>query len=130
MNCMKEVVSTDKSPAAIGPYVQAVKIKASEMLFCSGQIPLDHEGGQLITGPAADQAKRVMENLKAIIEAPGYTFDDVVKTTIYLIDLEDFGEVNRVYESYFSGSFPARTTVQVAALPRGAALEIDAIACR
>jgi 2-iminobutanoate/2-iminopropanoate deaminase len=127
---MKEIVSTPKAPAAIGPYAQAVKIKASEMLFCSGQIPLDPESGQLITGPAADQAKRVMENLKAIIESSGFTIDDVVKTTIYLTDLGDFGEVNKVYESYFSGSFPARATVQVAALPRGAAIEIDAMACR
>lgn len=127
---MKEIVTTGKAPQAIGPYAQAVKIKASEMLFCSGQIPLDPESGQLITGPAADQAKRVMENLKAIIEASGFTLDDVVKTTIYLVDLGDFGEVNKVYESYFPESFPARATVQVAALPRGAAIQIDAVACR
>ncbi len=127
---MKEIVSTPKAPAAIGPYAQAVKIKASEMLFCSGQIPLDPESGQLTTGPAADQAKKVMENLKAIIDASGFTIDDVVKTTIYLTDLDDFSEVNSVYESYFPGSFPARATVQVAALPRGAAIEIDAMACR
>ncbi len=127
---MKEVVSTDKAPAAIGPYTQAVKIRASEMLFCSGQVPLNPESGQLVVGPVAEQAKRVMENLKAIIEASGFTLSDVVKTTIYLTDLGDFNAVNSVYESFFSGSFPARSTVQVAALPRGAAIEVDAIACR
>ena len=127
---MKEVVSTDKAPAAIGPYTQAVKIRASEMLFCSGQVPLNPENGQLVTGPAAEQAKRVMENLKAIIEASGFTLSDVVKTTIYLTDLGDFNEVNSIYEAFFPGSFPARSTVQVAALPRGAAIEVDAIACR
>lgn len=127
---MKEVVSTDKAPAAIGPYTQAVKIKVSEMLFCSGQVPLNPESGQLVVGPVAEQAKRVMENLKAIIEASGFTLSDVVKTTIYLTDLGDFNAVNSVYESFFSGSFPARSTVQVAALPRGAAIEVDAIACR
>ena len=127
---MKEIVSTDKAPAAIGPYTQAVKIRASEMLFCSGQVPLNPESGQLVAGPVAEQAKRVMENLKAIIEASGFTLSDVVKTTIYLTDLGDFNAVNSVYESFFSGSFPARSTVQVAALPRGAAIEVDAIACR
>lgn len=127
---MKEIVATKKAPAAIGPYVQAVKIKASEMLFCSGQIPLDPESGQLVTGSVAEQAKVVMENVKAIIEASGFIMDDVVKTTIYLVNLGNFNEVNTVYASYFSGSFPARVTVQVAALPRGAAVEVDAIACR
>ena len=127
---MKETVSTQRAPAVIGPYSQAVKTRPSEILFCSGQIPIDPEDGHLLTGPAGDQAKRVMENLKAIIEAAGFTMDHVVKTTIYLIDLGSFNEVNQVYESYFSGSFPARATVQVAALPRGVAVEIDAIACK
>jgi 2-iminobutanoate/2-iminopropanoate deaminase len=127
---MKEVVSTAKAPGAIGPYSQAVKVTASEMLFCSGQLPFDPESGKVVTGSAAEQTRRVMENLKAIIEASGFTMNDVVKTTIYLVDLSTFNGVNAVYESYFSGNFPARATVQVAALPRGVAVEIDAIAGR
>jgi 2-iminobutanoate/2-iminopropanoate deaminase len=127
---MKEVVSTTKAPAAIGPYSQAVKVTASQMLFCSGQLPLDHESGQLATGSYAEQTKLVMENLKAIIETSGFTMADVVRTTIYLTNLSAFSEVNSIYQSYFSEDFPARTTVQVDALPRGAALEIDAIVCK
>jgi 2-iminobutanoate/2-iminopropanoate deaminase len=127
---MKEVVSTAKAPGAIGPYSQAVKVTASEMLFCSGQLPFDPESGKVFTGSAAEQTRRVMENLKAIIEASGFTMNDVVKTTIYLVDLSTFNGVNAVYESYFSGNFPARATVQVAALPRGVAVEIAAIAGR
>ena len=125
-----ETIATKNAPAAIGPYAQAVKVRAREMLFCSGQIPLDPATGQPVNGPAAEQAKRVMDNLRAVVEAAGFTMSDVVKTTIYLTDLGAFGEVNKVYESYFSGSFPARTTVQVAALPRGVAVEVDAVACR
>jgi 2-iminobutanoate/2-iminopropanoate deaminase len=127
---MKEVVSTAKAPAAIGPYSQAVKVMTSEMLFCSGQLPLDPASGQLATGSYAEQTKLVMDNLKAIIEVSGFTMDDVVKTTIYLTNLSAFSEVNGVYQSYFSEGFPARTTVQVNALPRGAALEIEAIVCK
>jgi 2-iminobutanoate/2-iminopropanoate deaminase len=127
---MKEAVSTANAPAAIGPYSQAVKIKTSEILFCSGQLPLDPANGELATGSYAEQTKRVMDNLKAIIEASGFTMADVVKTTIYLTNLSAFSEVNSVYQSYFSENFPARTTVQVDALPRGAALEIDAIVAK
>jgi 2-iminobutanoate/2-iminopropanoate deaminase len=127
---MKEVVSTTKAPAAIGPYSQAVKVTASQMLFCSGQLPLDPASGQLATGSYAEQTKLVMDNLKAIIEVSGFTLADVVRTTIYLTNLDAFTEVNGVYQSYFSEVFPARTTVQVDALPRGAALEIDAIVVR
>ena len=127
---MKEVVSTAKAPAAIGPYSQAVKVTASQMLFCSGQLPLDPVSGQLATGSYAEQTKLVMDNLKTIIEASGFTMADVVKTTIYLTNLNAFSEVNSIYQSYFSESFPARTTVQVDALPRGAALEIDAMIAR
>lgn len=127
---MKEVVSTAKAPAAIGPYSQAIKVRASQMLFCSGQLPLDPASGELATGSYAEQTKRVMDNLKAIIEAAGFTMADVVRTTIYLTNLSAFSEVNSVYQSYFSEDFPARTTVQVDALPRGAALEIDAIVAK
>jgi 2-iminobutanoate/2-iminopropanoate deaminase len=127
---LKEIIETKKAPAALGPYSQAAKIKASEMLFCSGQLPIDPVSGQLVTGSVVEQTQRVMENLKAVIEASGFSMDDVVKTTIYLIDLSAFGEVNRVYGSCFSGNFPARSTVQVATLPRGVAVEIDAVACK
>jgi 2-iminobutanoate/2-iminopropanoate deaminase len=127
---MKEIVATKKAPEAIGPYSQAVKIKASELLFCSGQIPLDPATGEITGVSAAEQAQRVMDNLKAVIEAAGYTMADVVKTTIYLTDLKAFQEVNKVYETFFSGAFPARATVQVSVLPRGALVEIDALACR
>jgi 2-iminobutanoate/2-iminopropanoate deaminase len=124
---MKESVSTTKAPGAIGPYSQAIKVTAAQMLFCSGQLPLDPANGQLATGTYAEQT---MDNLKAIIEASGFTMADVVKTTIYLTNLSAFSEVNSIYQSYFSEDFPARTTVQVDALPRGAALEIDAIVCK
>jgi 2-iminobutanoate/2-iminopropanoate deaminase len=127
---MKEIVSTAKAPAAIGPYSQAIKVTASQMLFCSGQLPLDPASGQLATGSYAEQTKLVMDNLKAIIETAGFVMADVVKTTIYLTNLNAFSEVNSIYQSYFSEDFPARTTVQVDALPRGAALEIDAIIAR
>jgi len=128
---MKEIVVTAGAPAAIGPYSQAVKAGGGRLLFCSGQIPLDPVTGALMTGTAAQQAVRVLDNLKAVVEAAGFSMADVVKTTIYMTDLGAFGEVNKVYESYFpAGSFPARATVQVAALPRGCAVEIDAIASR
>jgi 2-iminobutanoate/2-iminopropanoate deaminase len=125
-----ETVVTNKAPAAIGPYSQAVRIRAQEMLFCSGQVPLDPATGQLIGSAPADQARRVMENLKAVVEAAGFSMADVVKMTIYLTDLAAFAEVNKVYETFFSAPFPARATVQVAALPKGAAVEIDAVAAR
>jgi 2-iminobutanoate/2-iminopropanoate deaminase len=125
---MKEPVSTKNAPSAIGPYSQAVK--AGGMIFCSGQIPIDPLTGQVVSGSAAEQARRVMENLKAVVEAGGYSMSDIVKTTIYLTDLSAFAEVNRIYESFFVAPYPARATVQVAALPRGVAVEIDAIASK
>jgi len=127
---MKEIVATKKAPEAIGPYSQAVKIGVSELLFCSGQIPLDPATGEITGVSAAKQTQMVMDNLKAVIEAAEYTMADVVKTTIYLTDLKTFQEVNKVYETFFSGAFPARATVQVAALPRDALVEFDAIACK
>ncbi|MBI5529402.1 MAG: RidA family protein [Deltaproteobacteria bacterium] len=128
---MRENVATPNAPAAIGPYSQAVKVRAAEMLFCSGQIPLDPATGQVAGGTPAEQARRVMENLRAVVEAAGFSMDDIVKTTIYLADLGSFADVNKVYEGFFPpGSFPARATVQVAALPKGAAVEIDAFAAR
>jgi 2-iminobutanoate/2-iminopropanoate deaminase len=127
---MKDIVHTKYAPEAVGPYSQAVKIKATEMLFCSGQIPIDANGNQIVSGSPAEEARIVMDNLKAIIEASGYSMNDVVKTTIYLTDLSVFNEVNEVYASYFRNSFPARSTVQVSALPKNATIEIDMVACK
>jgi 2-iminobutanoate/2-iminopropanoate deaminase len=123
----RTVVHTDEAPKAIGPYSQA--IRAGNMVFCSGQIPLDYKTMELVgSGDVRLQAKRVMDNLQAVLAAAGASFAHVVKTTIYLADLGDFGAVNEVYGGYFASSPPARATVQVAGLPRGALVEIDAIA--
>jgi 2-iminobutanoate/2-iminopropanoate deaminase len=120
-------ISTKKAPAAIGPYSQAVR--AGTFVFLSGQIPLDPGTGQMIEGGIDAQAERVLENLGAVLQAAGLTFDHVVRTTIYLTDLGDFQKVNELYAKRFSHApQPARSTVQVAALPRGAMVEIDAIA--
>ena len=120
------IVSSHRAPSAIGPYSQAVRVP--NLLFVSGQIPLDPMTGELVAGGAAEQTTRVMENLGAILEAGGTSFASVVKTTIYLTNLEDFATVNATYGGYFDTSPPARATVQVAALPKGACVEIDAIA--
>jgi 2-iminobutanoate/2-iminopropanoate deaminase len=122
-------VHTDRAPRAIGPYSQAVAAPEGRLLFCSGQIPLDPETGEMVgVGDVRAQARRVMENLKAVLEAGGGSFRAVVRTTIYLADLGDFGAVNEVYAAYFGEAPPARATVQVAGLPRGALVEIDAVA--
>jgi 2-iminobutanoate/2-iminopropanoate deaminase len=124
-----DVVKTDAAPQAIGPYSQAVSATASRLVFCSGQIPLDPQTGELAgAGDIRQETDRVMKNLEAVLRAAGSSFADVVKTTIYLTDLGSFAEVNQVYGSYFSAQPPARVTVEVAALPRGAQVEIDAIA--
>jgi len=127
---MKEIIATPDAPRAIGPYSQAVRVAAAGMLFCSGQIPIDPATGQIVEGSAGLQARQVMENLKVVIEAAGFAMEDIVKTTIYLADMAGFAEVNKTYESFFHGNFPARSTVEVSALPRGALVEIEAIACR
>lgn len=121
-------ISTDTAPAAIGPYSQA--IRAGELVFCSGQIPLDPKSGQLAGGQdIRAQTEQVMANLAAVLAAAGSSFARVVKTTIFLTDLNDFATVNEVYGKSFEGTPPpARSTVQVAALPRGAKVEIEAIA--
>ena len=121
-----KVIATDKAPAAIGPYSQAVT--AGGLLFCSGQIPLDPVSGELIAGTIEVETERVMENLKAVLEAAGTGFGRVVKTTIYLTDMADFPAVNQVYGSYFPDMKPARATVAVASLPRSARVEIEAVA--
>jgi 2-iminobutanoate/2-iminopropanoate deaminase len=123
----RNAVHSDMAPKAIGPYSQA--IKAGNLLFCSGQIPLDPTSGEMVgVGDVRAQARRVMENLQAVLQAGGASFASVVKTTIFLSDLGDFGAVNEIYGGYFKENPPARATVQVAGLPRGAMVEIDAIA--
>ena len=122
----KRVIRTDQAPAAIGPYSQAVI--AQGWVFAAGQVALDPRTGQLVPGDVRIQTKRVMENLKAVLGAAGSSMDRVVKTTVFLRDLNDFGPMNEIYGEYFQENPPARSTVQVAKLPRDAAVEIDVIA--
>ncbi len=124
----RQIVSTPAAPAAIGPYSQAVIATGTRTLYCSGQIPLDPQTGQMVEGDVEKQTHRVMQNLAAVLQAAGASLEAVVKTTIYLTDLVSFAVVNQVYGSYFPKNPPARATVQVAALPRGAAVEIEAVA--
>ena len=123
---MREVISTDRGPRAIGPYSQA--IKANGFIFVSGQVPLDPRTQQMVEGDAARQTERVLENLKGILEGAGSSLERVVKTTVYLKDLADFAAMNEVYGRYFSSSSPARATVEVARLPKEARVEIELIA--
>ena len=123
---MKKIVSTNEAPAAIGPYSQAVR--SGSFLFCSGQIPLDPKSGQIVAGDITAQTRRVMDNIAGLLRSQGLTFDHIVKTTIFLTDLGDFQTVNEIYGSYFKQDPPARSTVQVAALPKSANVEIEVIA--
>ena len=123
---MRQAISSDKAPKAIGPYSQA--IKAGSMLFVSGQIPLDPATGAMVEGDIAAQTHRVFANLQAILEEAGASFEHVVRTTVYLADMNDFGTVNEIYGTYFSSPAPARATVQAARLPKDARVEIDVIA--
>jgi 2-iminobutanoate/2-iminopropanoate deaminase len=122
----KRAIVTDRAPAAIGPYSQAVRV--GDLLFTSGQIALDPATGKLVEGGVEAETRQVLQNLTEVLAAAGATWADVVRTTIYLKDLGDFALVNRLYGEKVGGVLPARSTVQVAALPRGAAVEIDAIA--
>jgi len=122
----KIIVATDRAPRAIGPYSQAVR--AGGFLFCSGQIPLDPATGELAGATITEQAERVMANIQAVLEEAGLTFGDVVKSTIYLADMGDFAAVNEVYGKRFPSAPPARSTVEVKGLPKGARLEIEVIA--
>jgi 2-iminobutanoate/2-iminopropanoate deaminase len=124
----RQVVATQKAPQAIGPYSQA--IASAGLVFTSGQIPLDPATQQLVQGDIRAQTERVMENLSAVLEAAGCTFADVVKAGIFVADLADFAAVNEVYGKRFPKDPPARSTVQVAALPKGARIEIDLIAVK
>jgi 2-iminobutanoate/2-iminopropanoate deaminase len=130
----REIVSTNQAPKAIGPYSQAVAVDlipaaGGRLVFCSGQIPLDPVSGEMIgAGDVRAQTERVLQNLDAVLRAGGASLAAVVKTTIYLADLQDFGAVNEVYARYFPSEPPARATVQAAGLPKGALIEIEAIA--
>ena len=123
---MKKIISTSDAPSAIGPYSQVVR--SGSFLFCSGQIPLDPKSGQIVPGDIAAQTRRVLDNIGAVLEAEDLTFEHVVKTTIFLTNLGDFQTVNEVYDSYFKQDPPARSTIQAAALPKGANVEIEVIA--
>jgi 2-iminobutanoate/2-iminopropanoate deaminase len=121
-----EIIVTDRAPKAVGAYAQAVR--ANGMLFVSGQIPLDPATGEMISADVAAQTRRVMDNLRAVLEGAGSALENVVKCTIYLVDMNDFAVVNQTYAEYFPAAKPARATVAVAALPRGSRVEIDMIA--
>lgn len=128
MTTERTVVRTDQAPGAIGPYSQA--IIADNLVFCSGQIPLDPSNGQIVDGPIDVQTRRVLDNLTAVLAAAGSSMDRIVKTTIFLADMNDFAAVNTIYGEYFGSEPPARSTVQVARLPRDVRVEIEAIALR
>ena len=123
---MKKCIATDKAPAAIGPY--SAGIAAGQWVFTSGQIPIDPATGEFVPGDIAAQTKRSLQNVAAVLEAAGTDMNHVVKTTVFLADMADFAEVNRAYAAFFEETPPARSCVQVAALPKGARLEIEAIA--
>ncbi|PAW93068.1 reactive intermediate/imine deaminase [Mucilaginibacter sp. MD40] len=125
---MKTIINTTNAPAPIGPYSQAVAVNG--LLFISGQIPMNPATGEIVTTGITDEAKMVMENLKAILTEAGSSFDTVIKSTIFLTDMQTFAQVNEVYGSYFTTDFPARETVQVSALPKGVNVEISVIALK
>jgi 2-iminobutanoate/2-iminopropanoate deaminase len=122
---VKEIISTEKAPGAIGPYSQAVKV--GNFVFCSGQIPIDPETGEFVSEDVAQQTRQVIRNLSAVLEAAGTGLDNVVKTTVFLADMNDFAAMNEVYAEHFTEK-PARATVQAARLPRDARVEIEVIA--
>jgi 2-iminobutanoate/2-iminopropanoate deaminase len=123
---MKQVIATKDAPAAVGPYSQAVTF--GNLLFAAGQIPLDPATNELVPGGVTEQTTRVCENIKAVLAANGMTFADVLKSTVFLVDLGQFAAMNAIYSQYFSEPFPARSTIQVVALPRGSQVEIEVIA--
>lgn len=123
----RKIIQTNEAPQAIGPYSQAVQF--GSFLFTCGQIPLNKDG-QLVEGGIKEQTTQVMENLKAVLQAAGYSLEDVVKTTVFIKDMDEFGELNEAYEIYFGKTKPARTTVEVARLPKDVKVEIECIACK
>jgi 2-iminobutanoate/2-iminopropanoate deaminase len=128
----KRTVVSEAAPRAIGPYSQAVLVERPDgkTLYCAGQIPIDPATGELVAGDARVQTDRVLKNIEGVLAAAGLAFADVVKSTVFLVDLADFAAMNEVYASRFTGAFPARSTVQVAALPKGARVEIEVLATR
>jgi 2-iminobutanoate/2-iminopropanoate deaminase len=122
----KTIIKPAKSPAAVGPYNHAVR--TGDLLFCAGQIPIDPKDGNLVNGDVKVQTDRVLQNVKTILEDQGLTFNNVVKSTVFLTNLGDFAAMNEVYAKYFTENFPARSTIQVAGLPKGANVEIEVIA--
>lgn len=123
---MKKVISTSKAPAAIGPYSQAIQV--GNLVFASGQIPINPATGNFVEGGVKEQARQSLTNVKAILEEAGLTLDNVVKTTVFLADMNDFADVNAVYAEFFAEPYPARSAVAVKALPKGALVEIEVIA--
>jgi 2-iminobutanoate/2-iminopropanoate deaminase len=123
---MRHAIATGKAPEAIGPYSQAVL--AGDFLFCSGQVPFDPATGRMVAGDIGAQTRQVLVNIGEILMAAGATFDDVVKTTVYLADMSDFAAMNEVYATFFSSPAPARSTIQAARLPRDARVEIEVVA--
>lgn len=121
----RQSIHSDQAPAAIGPYSQATR--AGNTVYCSGQIPLDPATGELVEGDISAQARRAFDNLKAVCEAAGGSFDDIVRVGLYLTNLGQFAQVNAVMAEYFSAPYPARSTIEVPALPKGAAFEVDAV---
>lgn len=123
---MRKVIASTEAPEAVGPYSQAVA--TGNTLYCAGQIPLDPSTGDMIAGGVAEQTARVLENVGGVLRANAMDYSHVVKTTVFMTDLAHFGEMNAVYAKYFQSPYPARSTVQVAALPRGAQVEIEVVA--
>lgn len=123
---MKEIITTENAPGAIGPYSQAVKTES--MVFCSGQIPIDPQTGEFVSDDVTDQTHQVLKNLSAVLNAAGTSLNNVVKTTVFLADMNDFTAMNEVYAEYFNENKPARATVQAARLPKDARVEIECIA--
>ncbi len=123
---MKEIISTENAPGAIGPYSQAVR--TGNMIFCSGQIPIDMATGEFVSNDIAEQTRQVLKNLSAVLKAAGANLNHVVKTTVFLADMNEFTAMNEIYAEFFSDNKPARATVQAARLPRDARVEIDCIA--
>jgi len=125
---MKRAITSDRAPKAVGPYSQAVAF--GDLLFCAGQIPLDPESGEIAGADVAAQTERIIENIKAVLVVNSMTLTDVVRTTVFLTTMDDFGAMNAVYARHFSEPFPARSTVAVVALPRGAKVEIEVTAAK
>jgi 2-iminobutanoate/2-iminopropanoate deaminase len=125
---MKTIIKTDKAPAAIGPYSQAIKIQSGTLLFCSGQIPINPATGEIVGKSSADQCKQVMDNISELLKAAGSDLSKIVKTTIFLTDLRDFAPVNDMYSTYFTSAPPARSTVEVSRLPKEVKIEIEVVA--